>query len=598
MYTNLCLFFPCTDLEHSNRSLHNAIRRLVDSNPSKSNNFDLFLIFNKGKDSDYQDLKEFVNNSSIKNIYIHILNIPDEQDIYIQPWKTKTLPTEIPKLGLSSGPNLSFYRSLNYLQELDGNYSHFLLLEADVFFLQKYWYDSLSEYCSKNRFSIAGSKYKGLSTAHRDSQYKDHLNGVAIYSNTSALTTILQKSEKTNEEYVKAGNHFLNFDIAIDIFRQLDEGHIISGENCFIDTDFIINCSDPSTDSELTKRDILNNFSNALILHQKQSESKNRGLSFSDEKERYTYNSKKNFLNRFVGNEIEGAKNIPLFFHVPKNAGTFVNNTFLVFLRFQTRTVNAHFDFDPESAAAPIDLRVVDNYGNHIFNLYVIDTYNMTKHDKRCTFKEGVTYEININSLNFVYLRRLSVLAVNVADNGFGYFEKLAEFFDHSEIQFVPFLFLRDSFSRAKSLFTYLGSSESSHEPTHKKILSDTFESYISSEQCEDSWLIRSLLNISDKDAITDEDLNSVVDLLSYFIVDDLSKSRAVTYTIFSKYCSLNYESINETWFDLVNKNARSNKLNIEFSDLTDSAQSQFQERSHYDNILYDRLIHKKDKLT
>lgn len=587
----LALFFPCTHQEYHNKSLHNAARRLVDTNTHTLRKFDIFFVFNKSHARDYEDLKIFGNNSCVQNIYIHSLDLNSHEDIYIQPWKIKNTPTEIPKLGLSSGPNLSFYRGLEYLFDHKNNYSHILLLETDVFFLMNHWLDKIHSFCLHNKFSIAGSKYKGLNEGHKRGQYKDHLNGVAIYSNTPECKKILKKSEQVNEDFVKAGNHFLNFDIAIDIFRQLDKGELISGDHKFIDTDFIINCSDADSDAFLTKKDILNNFPNALLLHQKTSKSKNFALSFSDERHRYTVTSKQNFLSRFVGNEIPNCKKIPLFFHIPKNAGTFVNNTFLVYLRYKTRLHNTSVNFEPKLCASPIDCRIVDNFGNHIFNFYAIDINNIAKSDKNFKFKEGVTYDVNINSLSFDYLKNLDILSINVADVGFGYFEKLSEWFDRLKVQFVPFMFLREPFSRAKSLFTYLTSSGSSHEPTHQKIISETFSSYIGSEQCEDSWLIRSMLNLPDENGITDDDFSSILNLLSYFIISDLHHSKQTTYDIFSKHCSLNYEDIDKTWFNLVNKNARTNNFNIEFGDLSSSVQSQFKKRSYYDNRLYNQFI-------
>ena len=266
--SSLAIFYPCTYQEYTSGKLEDCFRRMLDSAPTDSYVFDVFFVFNQIPNEDSVKLNIYEKSECINKIYIHNLNLDPEEDIYKKPWDLD-LPNSIPRLGLSSGPNLSFYRSLNFLQSESSSYSHFLLIETDVYFTKQKWFDSVYKFCLDNDFLIAGSTYKGNNEYHKSSFYKKHLNGVALYSNKKELSFVLEKTEELHNQWVSSGNIFLNFDIALEIFRQKDNNNLISGKNVFLDTDFITNFNDSKYDKQLNNEEVLSRFPNTLILHKK-----------------------------------------------------------------------------------------------------------------------------------------------------------------------------------------------------------------------------------------------------------------------------------------------------------------------------------------
>ena len=72
------------------------------------------------------------------------------------------------------------------------------------------------------------------------------------------------------------------------------------------------------------------------------------------------------------------------------------------------------------------------------------------------------------------------------------------------------YIVLRDPFKRAYSLFNYLTSSLSKHEPTHGAYSKfSCFEDYITSDKASNHWLVRNILNIHQR-IITEDDYNTI----------------------------------------------------------------------------------------
>jgi hypothetical protein len=72
----------------------------------------------------------------------------------------------------------------------------------------------------------------------------------------------------------------------------------------------------------------------------------------------------------------------------------------------------------------------------------------------------------------------------------------------------------REPYKRSLSLYNYIKSNNSAHEPTHNSIRSNTFEDYLRSPQLEESWLIRNLIPVNDGVAITEEDFKRTCNML------------------------------------------------------------------------------------
>lgn len=268
--SNLCIFYPCTLSEYYSGNLTKSLKKFSNSNPSKSFSFDIFLFFNKNSSEEFIDIENFKSSEFINSINIHFLNFKVHEDLYISNVKSKQdLNFHIPIYGLSSGPNLSFFNSLYYLLSNKKKYDHFLLLESDVSFISPHWLDRIIDFCNKNKFIIAGSKYKGFNKFHHTSQYKDHINGVALYKNSFHLYNLLKNCEEYILHQVSKNISFINFDIAINEWVNSDIGKkIMKKHPNIINVDFITNASDPS-DRHKSIDEILDLHPNTLILHKK-----------------------------------------------------------------------------------------------------------------------------------------------------------------------------------------------------------------------------------------------------------------------------------------------------------------------------------------
>ena len=88
----------------------------------------------------------------------------------------------------------------------------------------------------------------------------------------------------------------------------------------------------------------------------------------------------------------------------------------------------------------------------------------------------------------------------------------------------LHFTVLRDPYKRAQSLFHYLTSEESAHEPTHDSIQAKNFEDYIQSDEVEDSWFLRNLLDMSEDQVIEPYHLTLAHEWLRHFRISDTSK--------------------------------------------------------------------------
>ena len=600
--STLAVFYPCTLKEYQNTNLSSAISKILDNKPSDEFSFDLFLIFDQQSDDNYDSLKGLAKNDSINQLYIHSLDIPPEDNIYIQTWDPDhTLPEVIPSHGLSAGPNHSFYQSLYYLIDHPNNYDNFLLLETDMQILRSHWLDFLIDYCKNTNFTIAGSKYKGIQKWHRMLDYKDHLNGIALYKNSEDLLYLLKSSEQYLQQQVKEGVHFLNFDIAIDQWRRTEEGKSFFNEsNSLIDTKFITNASDPE-DELVPKSTFLKHFPETLILHHKTS-----ALNFSFESNAVdsdqsiveTITNKKNVLTEY-SNLQNKSKIIPLFFHIPKNAGTYL----ISMTGMLMRTYKYKYDSSPvfrekSKHFSPFfrvatTLEVLDDKDRPLATINAFDIngyiYKNRGEDKDIQLVRGIYHRIHLKDLNKEIISALDVFQVNIVDNGFPVFEDLLSLFDSSSTGFIPHALLRDPFKRALSIFNYLNSQASAHEPTHKAIFANNFQDYISGIQNEDSWLMRKLLDIPNTEPLSDKLYNLFCEVFDLFRVTEVSNVDTLIDNVYEDCYNIFLSDINEEWLSDVKKNENKEGHKISESEIPSEVLERFKDRTHYDYLILEK---------
>ena len=154
----------------------------------------------------------------------------------------------------------------------------------------------------------------------------------------------------------------------------------------------------------------------------------------------------------------------------------------------------------------------------------------------------------------------------------------------------LHFSVLRDPYKRAQSLFHYLTSEESVHEPTHDSIQAKNFEDYIQSDEVEDSWFLRNLLDIPDNQIIEPYHSTLADEWLRYFRIADTSKVDDLINQVFHGAYGILQSDV-EDWVlkNNIHKNSTPNKLKIKFEDLDPTIQQKFLDRTYWDRKLWER---------
>lgn len=164
-----------------NKFLDNLILNTKVSSISKSIDFNIFI----NKKYDKINIKSI--NTIFKKINIIDLDLKKDEDIYLdKPLKS----TVLPKYGLKSGPNIVFFKTIDYCYK----YNTVLLLETDCIFSYD-WLTRIHNYTKyANGFLISGATYDGNVSAKAGSAMMTHINGgTALYSTNNPVLIQLIK---------------------------------------------------------------------------------------------------------------------------------------------------------------------------------------------------------------------------------------------------------------------------------------------------------------------------------------------------------------------------------------------------------------------
>lgn len=266
----LAVCYFCTKAEYLSGELKDSINRFLSMKPSRKYCFDLFLVFDQGNGSDYSSILDFESHNNVNSITIHSLDIEAKDNIYVRSRHSLRKFKELgePSLGLSSGPNNLFFNGMNFL--LNKDYENYMVLEADTRPVKYFWFDRMYKYCSEEDFLIAGSHYEGIVEVPEDCEWKDHLNGVAIYKNCDLSKELLSESLSKVKQMIKEGVHgyFINYDIGIFYTIESSEENINKYKSGYKDTKLISNMS-LGIDSKLKESYICQKNRDLVILHQK-----------------------------------------------------------------------------------------------------------------------------------------------------------------------------------------------------------------------------------------------------------------------------------------------------------------------------------------
>ena len=296
---------------------------------------------------------------------------------------------------------------------------------------------------------------------------------------------------------------------------------------------------------------------------------------------------------------------VPVILHIPKNAGTYISYRLQQF--FET-----HWCDKRSRKSGIMNVRRVEVcdqtvkmivYCVMIDDYFLTDTHMQSSFDKsdpmlsKCSIDTFRMYITNGNAKILTILVKPSTTN-DLRVSWFTAWDLLKTI----KVSPINQMFLRDTFSRQQSLYNYITSDESSHELTHGKIKHETFEQYLTSDQLEDSWLIRGLTNMPIETIITQRWVDLTLDFIhdNNIMVHDVKLVDNILHETYNA-------CFNKSFLNLVNNRKNVNELQqtdkqysnisarkkIKYTDLPADIRKIYNDRTRWDYEIYNTLIRK-----
>ena len=290
---------------------------------------------------------------------------------------------------------------------------------------------------------------------------------------------------------------------------------------------------------------------------------------------------------------------LPVFFHIPKNAGTYVCDIlwYAAIFHFTILKLLNGINIVYPRAVKKI-LVLAEDDDTILFHINLYDFPDNFFESNIFTQRDVFTVSCHLNAFLNHYKRNqnkdIIIHSATIVAAGFRLSDKICNILkDLTGRELSKFIILRDPLDRERSFYKYIKSSRSKHEKTHGSIEHESFSDYISSYRVADSWLIRELLNkIPYNEILTDNHYNACLNILNEFdvgIIDNVDTlinkvlMKCYTYdidTIFSYLKIIDKDNF-------VNKNSGKRALS-DLNDIDEDALNKFKERAKYDFMLYD----------
>ena len=278
-------------------------------------------------------------------------------------------------------------------------------------------------------------------------------------------------------------------------------------------------------------------------------------------------------------------KNIPVFLHIPKSAGTYVLSWNINM--FRKHSVIQKFNSVRNRKKKLIKVFSENELALHAF---VYDT-NFTSDS---TNKAGSIYMGRTSISDFIIdleKGKIELFSLIVESYGFKFLFKniIDTICKCTNTNPVYYCLLRDSFTRARSIYNYLKSLESSHELTHGRIKSETFEEYLASHELEDSWLIRCINDMQDSQPISELEFKKTCEFLDNVKIKKMEQADSLINEIFYSCYELTIESQPRVAIYINRNESDRNTNKIDLSDIDPAKVELFINRTKYDSMIYNR---------
>ena len=273
---------------------------------------------------------------------------------------------------------------------------------------------------------------------------------------------------------------------------------------------------------------------------------------------------------------IDFLKTIPIFFHVPKNAGTFV--------RSWQKTI---LENESEDRSLLRSIIVTNENKEQILELQVLDDNLITENK---VFLKNQHYDkkaLEISLCDFKLLDKkeeIKVFSASVLSFGFSVQSDLIQFIKKTWSRNVKlYIILRDPLENEWSFYNYVTTRLCQHEKKPDALKSKSFKEYLLSEEMSDSWLIHNLTKVNGD--ITESDFNNTVDLLDEFGIFNIKQSSKLIKTMFKDCYGINVD-INHN--ATINKNQSKNPI-LKKEELGLDLIEKFKKKKKYEYKLYER---------
>ena len=263
--------------------------------------------------------------------------------------------------------------------------------------------------------------------------------------------------------------------------------------------------------------------------------------------------------NNFLQNKL------PVFYHVPKCAGSFVRACHELILE----------DYKKKNIEV---IQVVDKQ-NPILEIVLTSS-----------LEKKTNTEINLKQLKKTLdLKKENIFAITILPHGIKIQKQIIKLLDRViGRDLARYSILRDPLEREVSFYNYIKSSFANHEKNATEIKSTSLNEFLSSSEVSDSFLIKSFLNIGEEKKIDAESYEKACKEFDEIEFFDISQTKKAVKKMFKKCYSIQKISLKN-----IQKNeSLGDKFKLE--DLENKTKSKFKEKKFYEYALIDKYINKK----